>query len=100
MKKTTFVIKYDLIDEAGNSVMTGDYCNALAIPVNVESMNHRDCIGFTNALMDFINRYAATPLVYPFFPQIQDKTPEELKNSNPYRFDLVFPEFHLKNLKF
>lgn len=98
--KATFVIKYDLVDENDNSLMTGNFCNALAIPVNVETMNERDRIGFTFALADFINRYAATPLIYPFFPQIQDKTPEELKNSNPYRFDLVFPDVHLMHMKF
>lgn len=95
-----FVIKYDLIDESGNSVRTGSYFNAFEIPVRVNEMNDRDCIRFTHCLMDFIGRYAASPLIYPFFPQIQDRTEEELRNNNPYRYNLVFPEFHPMNMKF
>ncbi len=95
-----FVIKYDLVDESGASLITGNYPNALSIPVSVNCMNDRDCVGFTHSLMNFISRYAASPLIYPCFPQIQDKTEEELRSNNPYRFDLVFPEFHPMNMKF
>lgn len=97
---TKFVIKYDLIDENGNSVRTGNYSNALEIPVKANDMSDRDCVRFTHCLMDFIGRYAASPLIYPFFPQIQDKTEEELQNNSPYKYDLVFPEFHPMNMKF
>lgn len=97
---TKFVIKYDLIDENGNSVRTGNYSNALEIPVKANEMNNRDCVRFTHCLMDFIGRYAASPLIYPFFPQIQDKTEEELQNNSLYKYDLVFPEFHPMNMKF
>lgn len=97
---TKFVIKYDLIDENGNSLMTGSYSNALEIPVKANEMNDRDCVRFTHCLMDFISRYAASPLIYPFFPQIQDRTEEELQNNSPYRYNLVFPEFRPKSMRF